>query len=184
MSEIDTEYTLDENIIGDQPPLRAGEIYAQYDAKRAEFVRDSQGLTLATLADMVLGEDATDRSDDALVRAVGMLMRERYRQDRSEIQKSLEIDLLMERLDTLLVSVNAAKNQMYVQMQRAEQAEAELGAAINQRNEAQRFVNENYDLIGYWRDLFKRANAAKRAERKCAEQAGADRMRLAYALDS
>ncbi len=74
---IDMEYTLDERVIGDQPPLRAGEIYAQYDARRAEFVRDSQGLTLATLADMVLGEDAPDHSDDALIRAVGMLVRER-----------------------------------------------------------------------------------------------------------
>lgn len=55
---------------------------------------------------------------------------------------------------------------------RAEQAEAELGAAINQRNEAQRFVNENYDLIRYWRDLFKRANAAKRKARTDARVAG------------
>ena len=33
------------------------------------------GLTLATLCDMVLGEDATDRSNDALVKAVGRLLR-------------------------------------------------------------------------------------------------------------
>jgi hypothetical protein len=32
-------------------------------------------LTLATLCDMVLGEDAADRSDDALIRAVGDLVR-------------------------------------------------------------------------------------------------------------
>lgn len=44
--------------------------------------------------------------------------------------------------------------------------EAALGAAIDQRNEAERFVNENYDLIGYWRDLFKCANAAKRKARR------------------
>jgi len=30
-------------------------------------------LTLATLCDIVLGEDATDRSDDALIRAVRAL---------------------------------------------------------------------------------------------------------------
>lgn len=59
--------------------------------------------------------------------------------------------------------VNAAKR---VWRKRAEQAEAELGAAINQRNIAQRFVNENADLIEYWRDLFKRANAEKRAYRR------------------
>ena len=33
------------------------------------------GRTLATLCDMVLGEDAEDRSDDALIRAVGAMMR-------------------------------------------------------------------------------------------------------------
>lgn len=33
------------------------------------------GLTLATLCDLVLGEDAQDRSDDALVRAVSKLVR-------------------------------------------------------------------------------------------------------------
>ena len=32
-------------------------------------------LTLATLCDMVLGEEAEDRSDDTLVRAVGELLR-------------------------------------------------------------------------------------------------------------
>ena len=32
-------------------------------------------LTLATLCDMVLGEDAKDRSDDALIRAIGNLIR-------------------------------------------------------------------------------------------------------------
>ncbi len=34
-------------------------------------------LTLITLCDMVLGEDAPDRSDTALIRAVGELLRER-----------------------------------------------------------------------------------------------------------
>jgi hypothetical protein len=33
------------------------------------------GMTLATLCDLVLGEDAKDRSDDALVRAVSKLVR-------------------------------------------------------------------------------------------------------------
>lgn len=32
-------------------------------------------LALATLCDMVLGEDAEDRSNDALIRAVGMMLR-------------------------------------------------------------------------------------------------------------
>ena len=40
-------------------------------------MRENQGLTLATLCDMVLGEYAEDRSDDALIRAVGTLIRER-----------------------------------------------------------------------------------------------------------
>ena len=36
---------------------------------------DEARLTLATLCDMVLGEDAENRSDDALIRAVGDLIR-------------------------------------------------------------------------------------------------------------
>ena len=36
---------------------------------------NEQGLTLATLCDMVLGEDAEDRSDDALIRQVGLIQR-------------------------------------------------------------------------------------------------------------
>jgi len=35
-----------------------------------------RGLTLVTLCDMALGEDAVDRNDDALVRAVGQLQRD------------------------------------------------------------------------------------------------------------
>jgi len=34
-----------------------------------------QGLTLATLCDIVLGEDAADRSDEELVRVAANLMR-------------------------------------------------------------------------------------------------------------
>ena len=37
-------------------------------------VAAEQGLHLATLCDMVLGEDAPDRSDDALIRAVRELL--------------------------------------------------------------------------------------------------------------
>ena len=36
---------------------------------------DEAQLTLATLCDMVLGENAADRSDDALIRAIGNLIR-------------------------------------------------------------------------------------------------------------
>lgn len=35
---------------------------------------EQDGLTLATLCDMVLGEDAMDRSDEALIRAVRELL--------------------------------------------------------------------------------------------------------------
>ena len=45
------------------------EIIRNLRSKSAE-----RGLTLATLCDMVLGEDAEDRSDDALIRAVGTMM--------------------------------------------------------------------------------------------------------------
>lgn len=42
----------------------------------AEARAAQQGLTLATLCDMVLGEEAEDRSDDALVKGVGLLLEE------------------------------------------------------------------------------------------------------------
>lgn len=45
------------------------------DQLRAESA--GRGLTLATLCDMLLGEDATDRSDDALVRAAMKMKRDR-----------------------------------------------------------------------------------------------------------
>ena len=36
---------------------------------------DYANLTLATLCDMVLGEDAVDRSDTALIKAIGTMIR-------------------------------------------------------------------------------------------------------------
>jgi len=45
----------------------------------AESERCSQGLTLATLCDMVLGESAEDRSDAALISGVRILIDERNR---------------------------------------------------------------------------------------------------------
>ena len=48
-------------------------------------------LTLATLCDMVLGEDANDRDDDALVRAVGVMKRER---DAAQQSRARMIDAL------------------------------------------------------------------------------------------
>jgi hypothetical protein len=38
-----------------------------------------QGLTLATLCDIMLGEDAEDRSDEELVRVVANLMRSKLK---------------------------------------------------------------------------------------------------------
>lgn len=48
----------------------------EHESERAQSLLH-HGVTLATLCDMVLGADAADRSDDALVRAVGELQRER-----------------------------------------------------------------------------------------------------------
>ena len=64
--------------------MHSGEKIKKLEAENAELQETiehyhkgyiSRGLTLATLCDMVLGEDAEDRSDDALIRAVGMLFR-------------------------------------------------------------------------------------------------------------
>ncbi|MEO7099048.1 MAG: hypothetical protein ABI162_06780, partial [Luteolibacter sp.] len=43
--------------------------------RRTEEVALRYGLTLVTLCDLILGEDAEDRSDAALVRAVSKLVR-------------------------------------------------------------------------------------------------------------
>ena len=48
----------------------------EHESERAQSLLH-HGVTLATLCDMVLGADAADRSDDALVRAVGEMKRER-----------------------------------------------------------------------------------------------------------
>ena len=48
----------------------------EHESERAQSLLH-HGVTLATLCVMVLGADAADRSDDALVRAVGEMKRER-----------------------------------------------------------------------------------------------------------
>ena len=50
---------------------------ARQSLRAAESKSAAQGLTLATLCDLVLGEDAQDRSDDALVMAASKLAAER-----------------------------------------------------------------------------------------------------------
>lgn len=50
------------------------ELEQELAAARAQAA--DAGLTLATLCDLILGENADDRSDDALVRAVGLLLRD------------------------------------------------------------------------------------------------------------
>ena len=68
-------------------------------------------LTLATLCDMVLGEDAKDRSDDALVCAVGELKRER--------------DTAKTNALTCLKMMERAQNESNAATKRAEQVEAD-----------------------------------------------------------
>lgn len=46
------------------------------EVERLEREKADQGLTLATLCDLILGEDAGDRSDTALVRGASVLVRE------------------------------------------------------------------------------------------------------------
>ena len=74
-------------------------------------------LILATLCDMVLGEDAKDRSNDALVRAVGKLERERDQLRKMIGQMSYEADTQHAAALDLQAQRDAATN-------RAEQAEA------------------------------------------------------------
>jgi hypothetical protein len=52
---------------------------AEWEAHRAKLA-DERGLTLATLCDMVLGEDALDHSDGALIGAVRALLNRTKRQ--------------------------------------------------------------------------------------------------------
>ena len=42
--------------------------------RRTLYRIEDRGLVLSTICDMVLGEDATDRSDDALIRGVRRLL--------------------------------------------------------------------------------------------------------------
>ncbi len=48
---------------------------------------ESRGLTLVTLCDMVLGENSDDRTDSALIRAVGSVMNKR----RNSIEAKISI---------------------------------------------------------------------------------------------
>ena len=107
------------------------------DAEMRKKELNDAKLTLATLCDMVLGEDANDRDDDALVRAVGVMKRERDAAQQSLARlivlvlfKNLEIDVLasdVKDLDTgnkeLITELDAANK-------RAEQAEHERGEAL------------------------------------------------------
>ena len=107
LDEIDMEYTLD--AWGDVPPLTGHTLFAESATEKQRA--DLANMTLATLCDMVLGEDAADRSDDALVRAVGELERERdAAQGALEFAQRYWMDAIAER--------DAAN-------ERAEQAEAE-----------------------------------------------------------
>jgi len=62
-----------------------------YDLDELVLKVRAQGLTLATLCDLVLGEDATNRSDEALIRAVGELKRQHQ-----EMKTAVNWDVLRE----------------------------------------------------------------------------------------
>lgn len=64
-----------ERALGIEPTARA--TLARRQTRILDAVQNAnaeRGLTLATLCDMVLGENAPDRSDDALIRAVRRLL--------------------------------------------------------------------------------------------------------------
>jgi hypothetical protein len=62
-----------------------GVLEGDYQMAKRERDELERGLTLATLCDIVLGGDATDRSDNALVKGVGMLKR-----DNARLREALE----------------------------------------------------------------------------------------------
>jgi hypothetical protein len=95
----------------------------------------AQGLTLATLCDLVLGEDAQDRSDDALVRAASKLAAER--------------DKLKAERNSLAWSLSRAKESLRA----AEQDAAEVESAnsdlrtVNARLIAERDAAQDFNDI-------------------------------------
>lgn len=54
--------------------ISENEFFEQRNLELANKTRE-QGVTLVTLCDMVLGADAADRSDTALIRKVGLALR-------------------------------------------------------------------------------------------------------------
>ena len=151
---------------GDVPPLTGHTLFAEAATEKQRA--DLANMTLATLCDMVLGEDATDRSDDALVRAVGMLQRER---DAAESKlKSLYPDVETfeeaQEVFTAWASAYAEHDGLIAELEKARAAMTDKNrkyvAALAANKRAKEYV-----------DVFKRVNAAKRVWRKRAEQAEA-----------
>ena len=152
LDEIDMEYTLD--AWGDVPPLTGHTLFAEAATEKQRA--DLANMTLATLCDMVLGEDAADRSDDALVRAVGELERERdAAQGALEFAQRYWMDAIAERDAAnkrakeyvgVFKRVNAAKR---VWRKRAEQAEADARALAARVFDTELITDDELDSTQY-----------------------------------
>ena len=101
-------------------------------------------LTLATLCDMVLGEDANDRDDDALVRAVGVMKRERDAAQQSRARlvelvraKNIETDVMASDIRNIeaqlsaVVIANAKENaQLRAELEQVKAERDAMGAVV------------------------------------------------------
>lgn len=124
-SKLDQIQPLEAEAWGDAPPLTGHTLFAEAATEKQRA--DLANMTLATLCDMVLGEDAPDRSDDALVRAVGMLKRER-----DVLATELERDALAAEREQLLDHIASL-------VQEGQKVEAERDAAQDALEFAQKY---------------------------------------------
>lgn len=136
LDEIDMEYTLD--AWGDVPPLHARELYAQYDATRAEFVApDTCHKLHARIAELERERDAA-RQELENAKEVGRM----WYEDICEIKRAL-----------------AEVGYPTLNIEDAAESVRRLG---QERHTAIDNMHENADIADEFICLFKKANEAKR----------------------
>lgn len=153
---------------GDVPPLTGHTLFAEAATEKQRA--DLANMTLATLCDMVLGEDATDRSDAALVRAVGRLKRERDAAQARSGAKSIALEDLHAQLDAALTEANELRLRLERVVagvtewrKRAEQAEADARALAERVFETEILTDSEIEIVARYiqREQMERAGYLK-----------------------
>lgn len=172
LDEIDMEYTLD--AWGDVPPLHARELYAQYDATRAEFVApDTCHKLHARIAELERERDAANkRAEQAEAE------RDELANTLIEASSAFNLDGSRDDLDTAQFAIVRMAHMGAAAMKERDKAWAASVSVAHWKYQLERMT-----------ELFLCANAAKRqmrrerdAESKRAEQFHVDARALAEAL--